>query len=81
MCKLCKYICIYHFFFVTLQPKVAKTMTEEQRLIEAIKRSMQQSAAHLRAMGREPYSVKREEAERQVAMLQKAKEEFFAKQK
>ena len=55
-------------------------MNEEQ-LIEAINRSMQESAAHLRTMGREPYSIKREEAEKQVAMLLKAKEEFFAKQK
>jgi hypothetical protein len=55
-----------------------KDMNEEQRLIEAINRSMQESAAQLKAMGREPYSVTREEAERQVAMLLNAKEEFFA---
>jgi hypothetical protein len=53
-------------------------MNDEQRLIEAINRSMQESAAQLKAMGREPYSVTREEAERQVAMLLKAKEEFYA---
>ncbi len=52
----------------------------EQELIDAINRSMQESAAHLRSMGREPYSITREEAEKQVAMLLKAKEEFFAKQ-
>ena len=52
----------------------------EQEFIDAINRSMQESAAHLRAMGREPYTVTREEAEKQVAMLLKAKEEFFAKQ-
>jgi hypothetical protein len=52
----------------------------EQEFIDAINRSMQESAAHLRAMGREPYTITREEAEKQVAMLLKAKEEFFAKQ-
>ena len=50
----------------------------EQDFIEAINRSMQDSAARLRVMEREPYSVTREEAEKQVAMLLKAKEEFFA---
>ena len=54
-------------------------MNEEQRLIEAINKSMQESAAHLRVMGRKPYSVTREEAERQVAMLLKAKEELDVK--
>ena len=53
-------------------------MSEEQ-LIEAINRSMREAEVRLRAMGREPYSVTREEAEKQVAMLLKAKEEFFAK--
>ena len=53
---------------------------EEQILIDLINKSMQESAAQLRAMGREPYSVTREEAERQVAMLLKAKEDFFAEQ-
>ena len=58
-----------------------KDMNEEQRLIEAINRSMQESAEHLRAIGRKPTSVTREQAEKQVAMLLKAKEEFFANQK
>ena len=55
-------------------------MNEEQRLIEAINRSMQETEVRLRAMGRKPYYVTREQAEKQVAMLLKAKEEFFAKQ-
>ena len=55
-------------------------MNEEQRLIEAINRSMQDTEVRLRAMGRKPYCVTREQAEKQVAMLLKAKEEFFAKQ-
>lgn len=55
-------------------------MNEEQRLIEAINRSMRETEVRLRAMGRKPYYVTREEAEKQVAMLLKAKEEFFAKQ-
>ena len=54
-------------------------MNEEQ-FIEAINKSMQDSAEQLRAMGRKPYYVTREQAEKQVAMLLKAKEEFFAKQ-
>ena len=54
-------------------------MNEEQRLIEAINRSMRETEVRLRAMGREPYYVTREEAEKQVAMLLKAKEEVFAK--
>ena len=58
----------------------AKTMNEEQ-LIEAINRSMQETEDRLRAMGRKPYHVKREEAEKQVAMLLKAKEEVFANKK
>ena len=56
-----------------------KDMNEEQ-FIEAINRSMRETEIRLRAMGRTPYSVTREQAERQVAMLLKAKEEFFAKQ-
>ena len=54
-------------------------MNEEQ-LIEAINRSMQETEVRLRAMGRKPYYVTREQAEKQVAMLLKAKEEFFANQ-
>lgn len=65
---------------VTLQPKVAKIMEIEQ-FIEAINRSMRETEVRLRAMGRKPYYVTREEAEKQVAMLLKAKEDFFAKQK
>ena len=52
-------------------------MNEEQ-FIEAINRSMRETEIRLRAMGRKPYYVTREEAEKQVAMLLKAKEEFFA---
>jgi len=55
-------------------------MNEEQ-FIEAINRSMQETEVRLRAMGRKPYSVTREEAVKQVAMLLKAKEEFFANKK
>lgn len=55
-------------------------MNEEQRLIEAINRSMQDTEVRLRAMGRKPYYVTREDAEKQVVMLLKAREEFFAKQ-
>jgi hypothetical protein len=55
-----------------------KDMNEEQRLIEAINRSMRETEVRLRAMGRKPYYVTREQAEKQVAMLLKAKEEFFA---
>ena len=54
-------------------------MDEEQRLIELINQSMRETEVRLRAMGRTPYSVTREQAERQVAMLLKAREEFFAK--
>jgi hypothetical protein len=68
--------CIYHFFLVPLQ-RICKDMTEEQ-FIEAINRSMRETEVRLRAMGRKPYYVTREEAEKQVAMLLKAKEEFFA---
>lgn len=53
-------------------------MNEEQ-FIEAINRSMRETEIRLRSMGRKPYCVTREEAEKQVAMLLKAKEEFFAK--
>ena len=60
--------------------KSCKDMNEEQRLIEAINRSMLETEVRLRAMGRKPYYVTREQAEKQVAMLLKAKEEFFAKQ-
>jgi hypothetical protein len=55
-------------------------MNEEQ-FIKAINRSMQETEVRLRAMGRKPYYVTREEAEKQVAMLLKAKEEFFANKK
>jgi len=54
-----------------------KDMNEEQ-FIEAINRSMRETEAQLKAIGRKPYTVTREEAEKQVAMLLKAKEEFFA---
>ena len=57
--------------------KSSKDMNEEQ-LIEAINRSMRETEVRLRAMGRKPYYITREEAEKQVAMLLKAKEEFFA---
>ena len=60
--------------------QTCKDMDEEQRLIEAINRSMRETEVRLRAMGRKPYYITREEAEKQVAMLLKAKEEFFAKQ-
>ena len=63
----------------TFAAKSCKDMNEEQRLIEAINRSMRETEVRLRAMGRKPYYVTREEAEKQVAMLLKAKEEFFAK--
>ena len=59
--------------------RICKDMTEEQ-FIEAINRSMRETEVRLRAMGRKPYYVTREEAEKQVAMLLKAREEFFAKQ-
>ena len=59
--------------------RICKDMTEEQ-FIEAINRSMQETEVRLRAMGRKPYYITREEAEKQVAMLLKAREEFFAKQ-
>ena len=52
-------------------------MNEEQ-FIEAINRSMRETEVRLRAMGRKPYYITREQAEKQVAMLLKAKEEFFA---
>ena len=49
---------------------------EEQELIEAIARSMQDAAREARAMGREPQSAPREEALKQVEMLLKAKENW-----
>lgn len=58
--------------------RICKDMNEEQ-FIEAINRSMRETEIRLRAMGRKPYYVTREQAEKQVAMLLKAKEEFFAK--
>jgi len=62
-----------------LLQRICKDMNEEQ-FIEAINRSMRETEIRLRAMGRKPYYVTREQAENQVAMLLKAKEEFFAKQ-
>ena len=53
-------------------------MNEEQRLIELINQSMRLTEVRLRAMGRKPYYITREQAEKQVAMLLKAKEEVFA---
>ena len=50
---------------------------EEQELIEAIERSMQETELYLRAMGREPQSATREEALKQVEMLLKAKENWL----
>ena len=70
--------CVCQKKAVTLQ-RICKDMNEEQRLIEAINRSMQETEVRLRAMGRKPYYITREQAEKQVAMLLKAKEEFFAK--
>ena len=64
----------------TFAAKSCKDMNEEQRLIEAINLSMRETEVRLRAMGRKPYYITREEAEKQVAMLLKAKEECFAKQ-
>ena len=68
------------FFFSTFAAESCKDTNEEQRLIEAINQSMRETEVRLRAMGRKPYYVTREQAEKQVAMLLKAKEEFFAKQ-
>jgi hypothetical protein len=79
------YATFFHFY-LHISKKISnfaaescKDMDEEQ-FIAVINKSMQESAEYLRAMGRTPYSVTREQAERQVAMLLKAKEEFFAKQ-
>lgn len=55
-------------------------MTEEH-FIELINQSMRDTEIELRKIGRKPTPVTREQAEKQVAMLLKAKEEFFAKQK
>ena len=49
---------------------------EEQELIAAIERSMQDAAREARAMGREPQSATREQAIKQVEMLLKAKENW-----
>ena len=49
---------------------------EEQELIEAIERGMQDAARATRAMGREPQSATREQALKQVEMLLKAKENW-----
>ena len=49
---------------------------EEQEFIETIERSMQKSAQEQLAMGRKPQSATREAALKQVAMLQKAKQEW-----
>ena len=51
---------------------------EEQELIEAIERSMKESAEEQIAMGRKPQSATREAAIAQVAMLLKAKDEWQA---
>ena len=72
-------ICICQKFVVPLQSQRLNEMNE-QYLIDAINRSMQKSATKLRALGRNSYSATREEAERQVAMLLKAREDFCAKQ-
>ena len=49
---------------------------EEQEFIEAIERSMTESAQEQLAMGRMPQSATREEALKQVEMLLKAKENW-----
>ena len=49
---------------------------EEQELIEAIERSMRESAKEQIAMGRKPQSATREQAIAQVEMLLKAKENW-----
>ena len=49
---------------------------EEQELVEAIERSMQDAAREARAMGRESQSATREETIKQVEMLLKAKENW-----
>ena len=51
---------------------------EEQELIEAINRSMQESAQEQLAMGRKPQSATREAVIKQVEMLLKAKQEWQA---
>ena len=51
---------------------------EEQELIEAIERSMKESAEEQIAMGRKPQSATREAAIAQVAMLLRAKDEWQA---
>ena len=48
---------------------------DEQRFIELINKSMQESAERIeRTLGRKPYTVSREHAIKQVEFLQKAKE-------
>ncbi len=48
---------------------------EEQILLDSIRRSMEASALQVRcSLGRMPYATTREEALRQVQMLQQAKE-------
>lgn len=48
---------------------------EEQILLDLINKSMRDSALQVRrSLGRMPYATMREEALRQVAMLQQAKE-------
>jgi len=51
---------------------------EEQELIEAINRSMQESAQEQLAMGRKPQSATREAAIKQVEFLLNAKQEWQA---
>ena len=51
---------------------------EEQEFIEAIELSMQKSSQEQLAMGRKPQSATREAAIKQVAMLQKAKNDWKA---
>ena len=81
ICKFFPFFLHISIFFSNFAAESCKVMNEEQRLIEAINRSMRETEVRLRAMGRKPYYVTREQAEKQVAMLLKAKEEFFAKQK
>lgn len=52
-----------------------------EHFIELINQSMREAEIELRKLGRKPTPVTGEQAEKQVTMLLKAKEEFFAKQK
>lgn len=67
-----KHLFLSFFFCNFVGGNICEQM-EKDVLIDLINKSMRETEQRLRSLGRMPYAITREDALRQVAMLQRAK--------